>query len=78
VKTVTNCENASQVHNSIGVAASLVGSGAVGGGGGGGILKRLPVKSPELVGVFIEASRTLKSIFLSNKEAKKFKNHRCF
>jgi hypothetical protein len=30
----------------------------------------LPVKSPELVNVFIEASRTL-----NNEEAKKFKNH---
>jgi hypothetical protein len=30
------------------------------------ILKQLPVKSPELVSVFIEASRNLKSIFLNN------------
>jgi hypothetical protein len=30
----------------------------------------LPVKSPELVSVFIEASRTLKSIFLNNNDAK--------
>jgi hypothetical protein len=29
----------------------------------------LPVKSPEFLSVFIEASRTLKSIFLNNKDA---------
>ncbi len=34
---------------------------------------RLPVKTPEFVSVFIEASRTLKSIFLINKDAKKLK-----
>jgi hypothetical protein len=34
---------------------------------------RLLVKSPELVTVFIEASRTLKSILLNNKDAKKLK-----
>ncbi len=33
-------------------------------GGGGGILRQLPVKSPELVSVFIDACRTLTSIFL--------------
>jgi hypothetical protein len=31
--------------------------------GGGGILVRLPVKSPELVSVFIKASRNLYNIF---------------
>jgi hypothetical protein len=33
----------------------------------------LPVKSPELVSVFKEASRNLKSIFLNNLDAKKIK-----
>jgi hypothetical protein len=40
------------------------------------ILMRLPVKSPEFVSAFIEASRNLKSIFLGNEDAKKTKNHR--
>jgi hypothetical protein len=34
------------------------------------ILMRLSVKSPELVSVFIEASKNLKSIFLTNEESK--------
>jgi hypothetical protein len=38
---------------------------------GGRIPIRLPVKSAELVTVFIEASRAFKSIFLNNKDAKK-------
>ncbi len=38
-------------------------------------LMRLPVKSPELVSVFIAASKTLKSIFLNSKDAKKLKKH---
>jgi hypothetical protein len=41
-------------------------------GGVGLILMRLPLKSLELVGV-IGASRTLKSIFLNNKNAKNLK-----
>ena len=34
---------------------------------------RLPVKSPELVVVFFEASRNFISIYLNNKDGKKFK-----
>jgi hypothetical protein len=59
-----------EVHNSLSIAPSLVG-----GGRGEAILLRLPVKSPELVSVFIEPSRPVKSIFPNNKDAK-FKNHR--
>jgi hypothetical protein len=36
---------------------------------------RLPVKYPELVSVFIEASRNLKSTFQDIEDAKKLKNH---
>jgi hypothetical protein len=45
------------------------------GRGGGGILMQLTGKYPELVSVFIEARKNLKSIFLDNEDAKKFKNH---
>ncbi len=38
--------------------------------GSEGILMRLPVKYPELVSVFIEASRNLKSIFRDIEDAK--------
>ncbi len=39
--------------------------------GGRGKLMRLPVKSLELVSVFIEAIRALKSIFVNNTDATK-------
>jgi hypothetical protein len=39
------------------------------------ILMQLPVKSPELVGIFVEASKNLKSVFLTIKMQKKL-NHR--
>jgi hypothetical protein len=37
---------------------------------------RLPVKSPELFNVFIEASRNLERIFTDNQGAKEIENHR--
>jgi hypothetical protein len=42
-------------------------------GGGGGILMRFPVKYPELVSVFIEASTNLKSTFRDIEDVKKLK-----
>jgi len=41
----------------------------LGDGGEGRLLLRLPIKSPQLVSVFIEAS----SSFLNKKDVKKFK-----
>jgi hypothetical protein len=37
------------------------------------ILMQLPVKSAELVSVYLEASLNLKCFFLNNSDAKKFK-----
>jgi hypothetical protein len=42
--------------------------------GGGGILMRLPVKYPELVIFFKEASRNFRSIFQDIEDAKNLKN----
>jgi hypothetical protein len=41
-------------------------------GGGGGDSGAVQVKFPELVSVFLEASRTFKGIFLNKKDAKQF------
>jgi hypothetical protein len=56
-----------EVHNSLWIVARPV--------EGGGDSDAVSGKISELVRVFLEASRTLKSIFLNNKDAKKFKNH---